>query len=61
MMPLAGGVFLGVVKLRNSMITFGSSPASSASAQASYLTNQQATTLRRENAIALGLGAVGES
>jgi hypothetical protein len=34
MMPSAGGVFLGVVKRRNSMITDAASPASYASTEA---------------------------
>lgn len=37
-MPSAGGVFLGVVKRRNSMITEAASPASHASAGAELLT-----------------------
>jgi hypothetical protein len=54
-MPSAGGVFLGVVKRRNSMITDGASPASYASTEATYPTNPQLKALPSDHAIALPL------
>jgi hypothetical protein len=53
MMPSAGGVFLGVVKRRNSMITDAVSPAAFASTEAIHTANPQLRTRLPDYAIAL--------
>jgi hypothetical protein len=53
MMSSAGGVFLGVVKRRNSMITDVVSPAVFASTQANHPTKTQLRALLPDYAIAL--------
>ncbi|GAB3003078.1 hypothetical protein GCM10027184_69940 [Saccharothrix stipae] len=53
MMPSAGGVFLGVVKRRNSMITDAVSPAAIASTKALHAANSQLSALLSDYAIAL--------
>jgi hypothetical protein len=54
MMPSAGGVFLGVVKRRNSMITDATSPASSASTEATHASNSLVKGALPDYAMTLG-------
>jgi len=53
---LAGEVFLGVVKRRNSMITDAISPVTIASTKALHASNSQLSALLSDYAIALGEG-----
>jgi hypothetical protein len=53
MMPSAGGVFLGVVKRRNSMITDAASPAPHASTKAELVSKLLVSALPADYAIAL--------
>jgi hypothetical protein len=52
-MPSADGVFLRVVKRRNSMITEATSPAAIASTKALHSANSQLSALLSDYAIAL--------
>jgi hypothetical protein len=54
MVPAAGGACLGVVKLRNSMIPYGASPASSAAMEATHTAEAQVSASASENVILLG-------
>jgi hypothetical protein len=54
MMPSAGGVFLGVVKRRNSMITDAASPAPFASTKANHSSKYLLNSLPPDYAMALG-------
>jgi hypothetical protein len=53
MMPSAGGVFLGVVKRRNSMITDAASPAPFASTKANHSSKYLLNSLPPDYAMAL--------
>lgn len=55
-MPSAGGVFLGVVKRRNSMITDTAPPASYASTKANLAPKLLVNGTPADYAIALGCG-----
>jgi len=54
-MPSAGGVFLGVVKRRNSMITDAASPARYASTEAEFVSKLLVSGLPADYAIALSI------
>ena len=58
-MPSAGGVFLGVVKRRNSMITDAASPASCASTRADHASNLLVGDLPPDYAMTLAHPALG--
>jgi hypothetical protein len=55
-MPSAGGVFLGVVKRRNSMITDAASPVSYASTKAELVSKLLVNSPLADYAIALSNG-----